>query len=99
MSAFVLDVALEWYLRRGLLIFRCQKKKPLTEHGFKDASKDRAQIMAWWEKFPAAQQIGVATGEVNQLLVVDVDRHPTRVRDLAGGARRDRSEKQNYTHR
>jgi hypothetical protein len=49
-----------------------QGKHPRTEHGFKDASKDPEQIRAWWKRWPDAP-IGVATGEVSNFVVVDVD--------------------------
>src|SRR5262249_13355365 len=44
-----LDAALE-YARKGLPVFPCSPldKKPLTPHGFKDATTDEAQIRAWW---------------------------------------------------
>lgn len=70
--SFALDIALGWYLKRGLLIFPCKEKKPLTETGFKAASKDPAQIKKWWTTWPTAQ-FGIPTGQVNSLLVVDID--------------------------
>lgn len=70
--SFALDIALGWYLTRGLLIFPCKDKKPLTETGFKAASKDAGQIRHWWTQWPSAQ-FGVPTGRVNNLLVVDID--------------------------
>ena len=53
--SFALDIALGWYLTRGLLIFPCKDKKPLTETGFKAASKDAGQIRHWWTQWPSAQ--------------------------------------------
>lgn len=47
-------------------------KTPLTAHGFKDASADLTQINAWWTQYPQAG-IGVATGEVSGIVVLDVD--------------------------
>lgn len=47
-------------------------KIPLTEHGFKDASIDPEIIKAWWKKWPDAN-VGIATGAVSQLWVLDVD--------------------------
>jgi hypothetical protein len=54
-------------------------KTPITAHGFKDASKDPDQIRAWWTQYPDAN-IGIATGAVNGVSVLDVD-----VKDGAGG--------------
>ncbi|MBK4735838.1 bifunctional DNA primase/polymerase [Noviherbaspirillum pedocola] len=63
--------------RRGFHVFPCKPegKKPLTLHGFKDASVNPEQVDAWWDKWPEAN-IGMATGIVDgnkQLIVVDVD--------------------------
>jgi hypothetical protein len=56
-----------------LPVFPCGKnKKPLTRHGFKDATNDEAQIRRWWSRFPDAL-IGVPTGSASGLLVIDVD--------------------------
>jgi len=60
------------YINGGLSVFPCAKKKPLTEHGCLDASKDLKQITEWWKKWPDAQ-IGIATGPVSNLVVLDVD--------------------------
>ena len=60
------------YARRGLAIFPCRGKIPLTEHGFKDATTDEAQISAWWQEYPNAN-IGLPTGKGNNVLVLDVD--------------------------
>ncbi|HXJ80795.1 MAG TPA: bifunctional DNA primase/polymerase [Candidatus Methylomirabilis sp.] len=46
-------------------------KHPITEHGFKDATTDRAQIRAWWRRWPRAN-IGIPTGR-ETFDVVDVD--------------------------
>jgi hypothetical protein len=55
------------------------EKRPLTAHGFKDASTDAEQIRAWWTATPEAN-IGIATGAVSGISVLDVD-----VKDNAGG--------------
>jgi hypothetical protein len=47
-------------------------KHPMTLHGLKDASTDQSQIKTWWGKYPEAN-IGLATGEVSGLVVIDVD--------------------------
>jgi hypothetical protein len=43
--------------------------------GFKDATTDRDQIIAWWTKWPDAN-IGIRTGEASNLVVIDVDAKP-----------------------
>ena len=52
--SFALDIALGWYVAKGLAIFPCKEKKPLVETGFKAASKDSAQIKDWWTLWPRA---------------------------------------------
>jgi hypothetical protein len=73
-----LDAALE-YARLGTPIFPCNPldKKPLTTSGFKDATRDEAQIRAWWQKWPNAM-IGAPTGPVSGMWVVDLDLDPAR---------------------
>ena len=62
-----------WYARHGFPVFPCQPraKKPLTPHGFKDATTDLARVAAWWRKWPDAN-IGMRTGAASGLLVLDV---------------------------
>ena len=47
-------------------------KKPLTPHGFKDATRDRSIIEKWWLKWPNAL-IGMPTGKVTLCFVLDID--------------------------
>jgi putative DNA primase/helicase len=47
-------------------------KHPRTSRGFKDASTDREVVDRWWVQWPQAN-LGVRTGAVSGLLVVDVD--------------------------
>lgn len=58
----------------GLPVFPCVPggKRPLTEHGFHEASTEPAQIGAWWRRWPVAN-IGMPTGAASGLEVVDVD--------------------------
>ena len=49
-----------------------QGKHPRTRHGFKNATTDRAKILSWWKKWPDAN-IGIPTGSVSRLLVLDRD--------------------------
>lgn len=72
----LLDAALD-YARNRFPVFPISpgKKTPLTEHGFKDATLDKKQIRAWWKRWPDAN-IGIATGSVSSLFVLDVDVKP-----------------------
>jgi putative DNA primase/helicase len=47
-------------------------KHPMTNHGVKDATTNRDQIKAWWTATPNAN-IGIATGAVSGILVLDID--------------------------
>jgi hypothetical protein len=73
-----LDAALE-YAQRGIPVFPCNPldKKPLTSSGFKDATKDEAQVRAWWSKWPNAM-IGAPTGPASGMWVVDLDLDPAK---------------------
>jgi hypothetical protein len=52
----------------------CQSpgKHPRTKQGYKDASADPNQIASWWVKWPGAN-IGVVTGAVSGIVVLDID--------------------------
>ncbi|MEI6422540.1 MAG: bifunctional DNA primase/polymerase, partial [Lentisphaerota bacterium] len=62
------------YANAGIPIFPCEAggKKPLTEHGFKDASTNLKQIEEWWSSNPRAN-IGIPTGPASELFGIDVD--------------------------
>ncbi|MEY9403255.1 putative DNA primase/helicase [Bradyrhizobium japonicum] len=47
-------------------------KHPMTPHGVRDATTDRKTIKQWWAANPDAN-IGIATGKISNLVVVDVD--------------------------
>ena len=49
-------------------------KRPLTTHGFQDASTDGDVVNFWWHRWPDAN-IGVPTGYAGGIDVVDVDVH------------------------
>jgi len=60
-------------IAHGCPVFACDgQKRPLTEHGFKDATQDATLIRRMFAA-PAATMIGMPTGEVTKLIVVDVD--------------------------
>lgn len=47
-------------------------KHPRTAHGLLDASTDLTIVTRWWEMWPSAN-IGIVTGAVSGLVVLDVD--------------------------
>jgi hypothetical protein len=49
-------------------------KSPLTSRGFLDATQDPDRIRTWWRRWPDAL-VGVPTGSITGLLVVDFDSH------------------------
>jgi hypothetical protein len=53
--------------------------------GFKAATTDARQIEAWWRQWPDAN-IGIATGAISGIAVVDIDglEALARFRELAG---------------
>jgi DNA-binding CsgD family transcriptional regulator len=57
-------------------------KHPRTSSGFKDATTDVSTIQRWWGRWPSAN-IGVATGSVSGIYVLDLDNK--RNVDLGGG--------------
>jgi hypothetical protein len=73
-----LDQALEYAAGAdGWPVFPCapdgtDRKKPLTQHGLRDATIDQVQIAAWWRRWPRAL-IGVPTGAASGFVVLDVD--------------------------
>lgn len=60
----------------GVPVFPCVpgRKRPLTTHGFHDATTDPERITSWWHKYPEAN-LAVPTGAASGLVVVDVDVH------------------------
>jgi hypothetical protein len=61
----------------GFAVFPCRAdKSPACPHGFRDASHDPAAILQLWHRWPG-ELIGIATGVVSQIWVVDIDvKHP-----------------------
>jgi Protein of unknown function (DUF3631)/Bifunctional DNA primase/polymerase, N-terminal/Primase C terminal 2 (PriCT-2) len=47
-------------------------KHPRTKHGLKEATKDPETIKKWWHRWPDAN-IGLATGAISGVFVLDVD--------------------------
>jgi hypothetical protein len=76
----ILDAALA-HAGAGRPIFPCgPDKKPLTPHGFKDATTDPATITRWFTRYPTAL-IGMPTGLPSKTLVIDVDNDPATGKD------------------
>ncbi len=69
------------YARQGFPVFPCRpsEKRPLTPHGFKDATCDEKRIRRWWKQSPNAN-IGLALD--GKSFVLDVD-YPTGEKSLA----------------
>lgn len=64
------------YAAAGIPVFPCgANKRPITDHGFKDASTDAEQIRAWWTTHPSAL-IGRPTGAASGVIALDVDSDP-----------------------
>ncbi len=59
-------------------VFPCMpgEKRPLVRRGFHDATTDLDHVDAWWSRWPHAN-IGIPTGAVSRVEVVDVDVHAT----------------------
>lgn len=61
------------YASSGKPVFPCHlNKKPMTANGFKDATTDPDIIRKWWTQNPKAS-IGLPTGKLSELFVLDVD--------------------------
>lgn len=73
-NVIVLPVAIAVSARLNVPVFPClpNTKKPLTDHGFKNATYDPHQIIEWWKKWPDAL-IGMPTGKTSDYVVVDID--------------------------
>lgn len=69
-----LDAAIKYATKYGWAVFpiRPETKRPYTPRGCLDAKKDVGAIRHWWRKWPDAS-VGVATGSISGLVVVDED--------------------------
>jgi len=73
------------YAAAGLAVFPCAPgaKRPLTRHGYLDATLDPEQVRVWWRRWPTAN-IGLPTGRTDSQAagdaggfdVLDIDVHP-----------------------
>lgn len=73
-SGMPLGVAAQGVAGAGVPVFPCVPggKRPLVSRGFLDATVDVRQVAAWWRDYPSAN-VGVPTGAVSGVVVVDVD--------------------------
>ena len=63
------------YISRGWAVFPLAPESKIPNKGsrsFKDSSTEYLKVRGWWEKNPAAN-IGIATGKISGLFVVDLD--------------------------
>jgi predicted P-loop ATPase len=62
------------YAKRGWAVLACQPrgKAPATKHGFKDATAQNSRIVPMWAA-NAHANVGIATGRVSGIVVLDVD--------------------------
>ncbi|MCR1785909.1 bifunctional DNA primase/polymerase [Nocardioides carbamazepini] len=69
------EVALR-YANLGIPVFACVPggKQPITPNGFHDATASTRAVRHWWARTPDAN-IGLPTGSMTGVLVVDVDVH------------------------
>ena len=60
--------------KKGLAVFPCRArdKRPATERGLLDASKDAEIIEQWWQQNPH-YNIAVATGAPSNIFAIDID--------------------------
>lgn len=64
------------YAAAGIPVFPVASdgKRPLTKHGFRDASTRLRQVEEWWSLMPSSN-IGIPTGIASGVVVVDIDVH------------------------
>lgn len=75
-ASLSLAAAAAVYASSGIPVFPCIPggKRPMTGHGFLDASADLVEVRRWWTRWPQAN-IGIPTGHHSGIDVVDVDVH------------------------
>lgn len=73
-QASPMEIAAHAAVVNGWTVFplKPRDKVPLTPHGCLDASQSHEQVTTWWTRWPDAN-LGLATGTVSGVLVVDVD--------------------------
>src|SRR5690349_15924428 len=66
------SIATDGFCTCGDQACKSEGKHPRTKNGCLDASKDEAQINAWWQQWPDAN-VGIATGQISGIVVLDID--------------------------
>jgi hypothetical protein len=82
MSADTCQMATNLARNCGYCVFPVlETKRPATPHGFQDASNDPVVIADLWRRYPAPL-IGIATGKISNIDVLDIDfiKHPIALR-------------------
>lgn len=68
-----LKAALETVEERSFAVLPVMGKTPLTDHGYRDASRDRSRVIAMFNAKPNATGHAIRTGQASRVVVVDVD--------------------------
>lgn len=69
----VLDAALYW-ASRGVAVFPCRDKRPLTKNGFKDAVKDPQKVKELFSFYEGtANMVGASMGDPSGMFALDFD--------------------------
>lgn len=68
----MLDAALRYAEHGRAVLPVSRNKKPINANGSQGATTDPQQIATWWETHPTAQ-VGIATGSMSGIWVIDVD--------------------------
>lgn len=63
-----------WCAKQGWAVVPCHpgEKRPMTQHGYKDASTNKSRIIQWWSDAPDAN-LAVVTGALSGVIVPDID--------------------------
>ncbi len=71
-----LPIAARELARAGVPVFPCVpgEKGPIVKRGFQRATSDLGRVQGWWRWRPDAN-VGIPTGAVSGLVVIDVDVH------------------------
>lgn len=73
-SGLPLPKAARRFIAEGVPVFPCVPgaKRPLVKRGFHEATTNPETVAGWWQRWPSAN-IGIPTGPISGIEVVDVD--------------------------